>query len=116
MAETLGETEHVSLLEETLEEEKETDEKLTELAQADQLQKRMRREHGRQPKAEQKKTGRNPRPSGLPIRKMICRKDLRVAVKRVPDLAYLPTAGIHGGFFVAQRYISRKKPLHNGGV
>ena len=32
MAETLGETDHVSLLEETLEEEKETDEKLTELA------------------------------------------------------------------------------------
>jgi len=31
-AETLGETEHVSLLNETLEEEKETDEKLTELA------------------------------------------------------------------------------------
>jgi ferritin-like metal-binding protein YciE len=31
-AETLGETEHVSLLESTLEEEKETDEKLTELA------------------------------------------------------------------------------------
>jgi ferritin-like metal-binding protein YciE len=33
MAETLGETDHVSLLEETLEEEKETDEKLTQLAQ-----------------------------------------------------------------------------------
>ncbi len=32
MAETLGETEHVSLLEETLNEEKETDEKLTELS------------------------------------------------------------------------------------
>jgi ferritin-like metal-binding protein YciE len=32
LAEQLGETEHVSLLEETLEEEKETDEKLTELA------------------------------------------------------------------------------------
>jgi ferritin-like metal-binding protein YciE len=32
MAETLGEDNHVSLLEETLEEEKETDEKLTELA------------------------------------------------------------------------------------
>jgi ferritin-like metal-binding protein YciE len=32
MAETLGESEHVSLLEETLQEEKETDEKLTELA------------------------------------------------------------------------------------
>jgi ferritin-like metal-binding protein YciE len=31
-AETLGETDHVSLLNETLEEEKETDEKLTELA------------------------------------------------------------------------------------
>jgi ferritin-like metal-binding protein YciE len=31
-AESLGETEHASLLEETLEEEKETDEKLTELA------------------------------------------------------------------------------------
>jgi ferritin-like metal-binding protein YciE len=31
-AETLGESEHVSLLNETLEEEKETDEKLTELA------------------------------------------------------------------------------------
>src|SRR4051812_6846316 len=31
-AETLGESEHVSLLEQTLEEEKETDEKLTELA------------------------------------------------------------------------------------
>ena len=31
-AETLGETEHVSLLESTLQEEKETDEKLTELA------------------------------------------------------------------------------------
>ena len=33
MAETLGEANHVSLLEETLEEEKETDEKLTELAE-----------------------------------------------------------------------------------
>jgi ferritin-like metal-binding protein YciE len=33
MAETLGETDHVSLLEKTLEEEKETDEKLTHLAQ-----------------------------------------------------------------------------------
>jgi ferritin-like metal-binding protein YciE len=33
MAETLGETDHVSLLEETLEEEKETDEKLTKLAE-----------------------------------------------------------------------------------
>ena len=33
MAETLGESDHVSLLEETLEEEKETDEKLTQLAQ-----------------------------------------------------------------------------------
>ena len=32
LAEQLGETEHVSLLEETLEEEKETDEKLTDLA------------------------------------------------------------------------------------
>jgi ferritin-like metal-binding protein YciE len=32
MAETLGESNHVSLLEETLEEEKETDEKLSELA------------------------------------------------------------------------------------
>src|SRR6202158_4388658 len=32
MAETLGESDHVSLLEETLEEEKATDEKLTELA------------------------------------------------------------------------------------
>ena len=32
MAETLGEDDHVLLLEETLEEEKETDEKLTELA------------------------------------------------------------------------------------
>jgi ferritin-like metal-binding protein YciE len=32
MAETLGETDHVSFLEETLQEEKETDEKLTELA------------------------------------------------------------------------------------
>ena len=32
MAELLGESEHVSLLEETLEEEKETDEKLTEIA------------------------------------------------------------------------------------
>jgi len=32
MAELLGETEHVSLLEETLEEEKQTDEKLTQLA------------------------------------------------------------------------------------
>ena len=31
-AEELGESEHISLLEETLEEEKETDEKLTELA------------------------------------------------------------------------------------
>lgn len=34
MAETLGENDQVSLLEETLEEEKETDEKLTELAEA----------------------------------------------------------------------------------
>jgi len=33
MAETLGQDDHVSLLEETLEEEKETDEKLTELAE-----------------------------------------------------------------------------------
>ena len=33
MAETLGEDNHVSLLEETLKEEKETDEKLTELAE-----------------------------------------------------------------------------------
>lgn len=33
LAELLGETEHISLLEQTLEEEKETDEKLTELAQ-----------------------------------------------------------------------------------
>src|ERR1700724_3697967 len=33
MAETLGESNHVSLLEETLEEEKETDEKLSELAE-----------------------------------------------------------------------------------
>jgi ferritin-like metal-binding protein YciE len=33
MAETLGEDDHVSLLEQTLEEEKETDEKLTELAE-----------------------------------------------------------------------------------
>ena len=33
MAEALGEDDHVSLLEETLEEEKETDEKLTELAE-----------------------------------------------------------------------------------
>jgi ferritin-like metal-binding protein YciE len=33
MAETLGEDNHVSLLEETLEEEKETDQKLTELAE-----------------------------------------------------------------------------------
>jgi ferritin-like metal-binding protein YciE len=33
MAEVLGESEHVTLLTDTLEEEKETDEKLTELAQ-----------------------------------------------------------------------------------
>jgi ferritin-like metal-binding protein YciE len=33
MAETLGESNHVSLLEKTLEEEKETDEKLTDLAE-----------------------------------------------------------------------------------
>ena len=33
MAETLGEHDHVSLLKETLEEERETDEKLTELAE-----------------------------------------------------------------------------------
>jgi len=33
MAETLGEDDHVSLLEQTLEEEKETNEKLTELAE-----------------------------------------------------------------------------------
>jgi ferritin-like metal-binding protein YciE len=33
MAETLGEDDHVSLLEQTLEEEKDTDEKLTELAE-----------------------------------------------------------------------------------
>jgi ferritin-like metal-binding protein YciE len=33
MAETLGESDHASLLEETLDEEKETDEKLTELAE-----------------------------------------------------------------------------------
>ena len=32
VGETLGESDHVSLLEQTLEEEKETDEKLTELA------------------------------------------------------------------------------------
>ena len=33
MAETLGETDHVSFLEETLQEEKETDEKLSQLAE-----------------------------------------------------------------------------------
>ena len=33
MAQTLGEDDHVSLLEETLKEEKETDEKLTQLAE-----------------------------------------------------------------------------------
>jgi ferritin-like metal-binding protein YciE len=43
MAETLGENEHVSLLEETLQEEKETDEKLTELAFADQHRSKSRR-------------------------------------------------------------------------
>ena len=37
-AETLGHSEHVSLLEETLEEEKETDEKLTKLAQGINVQ------------------------------------------------------------------------------
>jgi ferritin-like metal-binding protein YciE len=52
MAETLGEDDHVSLLEETLKEEKETDEKLTRLAeqineQASQLTDETEKQSGR---------------------------------------------------------------------
>jgi ferritin-like metal-binding protein YciE len=55
MAETLGEDDHVSLLEETLQEEKETDEKLTELAgeintKANELTEESTREPGRKSK------------------------------------------------------------------
>jgi ferritin-like metal-binding protein YciE len=59
-AETLGETEHVSLLNETLEEEKETDEKLTELAQQinSEANQAGEEERGEQPKAEQQKEDR----------------------------------------------------------
>ena len=49
MAETLGEDDHVSLLEETFEEEKETDEKLTELAEQINTQAN---ESGNQPQDE----------------------------------------------------------------
>lgn len=59
-AETLGETEHVSLLNETLEEEKETDEKLTELAHQinSEANQAGEEEMGEQPKAEQQKEDR----------------------------------------------------------
>ena len=55
MAETLGESDHVSLLEETLEEEKATDEKLTELAeqinaQAEMGEEERGRHQGKKPK------------------------------------------------------------------
>jgi ferritin-like metal-binding protein YciE len=59
-AETLGETEHVSLLDETLSEEKETDEKLTELARqinaeaneagSDEVVKQPKKEDSKRPK------------------------------------------------------------------
>ena len=45
-AETLGQEDHVSLLEETLEEEKQTDEKLTELAKQINSQSQLAREGG----------------------------------------------------------------------
>jgi ferritin-like metal-binding protein YciE len=54
-AEALGETEHVSLLNETLEEEKETDEKLTELATQINAEAN---EGGEQPKMQQSKEDR----------------------------------------------------------
>jgi len=56
-AQTLGESEHVSLLNETLEEEKETDEKLTELAQQINSEANQAGEEqmGEQHKAEQHK-------------------------------------------------------------
>jgi ferritin-like metal-binding protein YciE len=60
LAETLGETEHVSLLDETLSEEKETDEKLTELARqinaeanetgSDEVVKQPKKEDSKRPK------------------------------------------------------------------
>jgi ferritin-like metal-binding protein YciE len=55
MAETLGESSHVSLLEQTLEEEKATDEKLTDLAgqintKANELEQEPAREQGRKSK------------------------------------------------------------------
>jgi len=46
MAETFGEDKHVSLLEETLQEEKETDEKLTELADQINTQANANRDEG----------------------------------------------------------------------
>ena len=57
-AEELGESEHVSLLEETLEEEKETDEKLTELAK--QINAEANEESGEEekPQTTQKKSRR----------------------------------------------------------
>src|SRR5712671_1625015 len=59
-AQTLGESEHVFLLNETLEEEKETDEKLTELAQQINSEANQAGEEqmGEQHKAEQQKEGR----------------------------------------------------------
>jgi ferritin-like metal-binding protein YciE len=59
-AEALGETEHVSLLNETLEEEKETDEKLTELAQQINSEANLagEEEMGERQKAEQQKENR----------------------------------------------------------
>ena len=59
-AQTLGESEHASLLNETLEEEKETDEKLTELAQQINSEANQAGEEqmGEQHKAEQQKEDR----------------------------------------------------------
>jgi len=67
-AETLGESEHVSLLEQTLEEEKETDEKLTELASqineeaSSEDEEESDADAEDQPEAEQRKTGSKMRP------------------------------------------------------
>ena len=54
-AEELGESEHVSLLEQTLEEEKETDEKLTELAK--QINADANGEAGEEPEEQQRGPG-----------------------------------------------------------
>ena len=60
MAETLGETEHVSLLEETLNEEKETDEKLTELAKQINTDANSNEDADERKPSRQKRTGRSP--------------------------------------------------------